>query len=155
MRLIVQRVRTAAVSWRQDGRDERREIGRGFAILAGSGQGDSESAIARLAAKVAQLRTFPDAEGRSNLSITDVGGEALVISQFTLYADLSRGRRPSFIQAGDPESASRWVDRFAELLVAAGVPTKTGRFGAQMLVDIANDGPVTYALSTDDWSTNV
>lgn len=109
--------------------------------------------MARLAAKVAQLRTFPDAEGRSNLSIRDVGGAALVISQFTLYADLSRGRRPSFLDAGDPAGAARWVARFGELLEEAGVPTQTGKFGAHMLVEIANDGPVTYAISTDEWRT--
>jgi D-tyrosyl-tRNA(Tyr) deacylase len=143
------------VSWHEDGHEERRRIGRGFAILAGSGAGDDEAAVQRLAAKVVHLRSFPDAGGRSNLSITDIAGEALVISQFTLYADLSRGRRPSFVRAGDPVDAAHWVDRFAELLSAAGVPTQTGRFGAEMLVEIANEGPVTYALSTDEWATRV
>jgi D-tyrosyl-tRNA(Tyr) deacylase len=155
MRLIVQRVSSASVTWREHGRDERRSIGPGFAILVGSGVGDSEQAVARLAAKIAGLRTFPDSSGRSNLSITEVAGEALVVSQFTLYADLARGRRPSFVQAGDPAGAERWVDLFSELLRAGGVPTQTGRFGAHMLVEIANDGPVTYALSTDDWATRV
>ena len=155
MRLIVQRVRAAAVSWTDGVNDERRAIGRGFAILAGSGPDDSEAVVARLAAKVAGLRTFPDAAGRSNLSIVDVAGEALVISQFTLYADLSGGRRPSFIGAGDPARAEIWVDRFAELLGQAGVPTQTGRFGASMLVEIENDGPVTYALSSEAWDTRV
>lgn len=155
MRLILQRVRGAAVSWQQDGREERREIGRGFAILAGSGAGDDEAALERLAAKVAGLRVFADSEGRSNLSILEVGGAALVVSQFTLYADLSRGRRPSFLGAGDPVGAERWVDLFSELLRDAGIPTQTGRFGAEMLVEIENEGPVTYALSTDAWDTHV
>ena len=155
MRLIVQRVRAAAVSWSDEGRDERRAIGRGFAILTGSGPEDTEAAVSRLAAKVATLRTFPDGDGRSNLSILDIGGEALVVSQFTLYADLSGGRRPSFIAAGDPARAEAWVGRFAELLQEAGVPTQTGRFGAQMLVEIENEGPVTYALSSEAWDTRV
>lgn len=155
MRLIIQRVRSASVSRSDAGRPERRAIGPGFAILAGSGAADTEADVARLARKVTGLRAFADEGGRSNRSIVDVGGEALVVSQFTLYADLSRGRRPSFLGAGDPAAAETWVDRFAELLRAEGVHTQTGWFGAEMLVDLENDGPVTYALSTDDWDTHV
>ncbi|MEP7105317.1 MAG: D-aminoacyl-tRNA deacylase, partial [Chloroflexota bacterium] len=100
-------------------------------------------------------RIFPDPEGRFNLSLTDVQGEALIVSQFTLYADLSRGRRPGFSAAGDPDRARGLVDHFADQLRSHGIPTQTGSFGAQMLVEIANDGPVTLVLATDDWPTRV
>ncbi|MBO0709363.1 MAG: D-tyrosyl-tRNA(Tyr) deacylase, partial [Candidatus Dormibacteraeota bacterium] len=109
----------------------------------------------RLADKVATLRIFADAEGRFNRSLEDVGGAALVVSQFTLYADATRGRRPSFISAAPPELATRLVDRFAERLRERGVPTRTGRFGAHMTVTLANDGPVTLVLSTEPWETRI
>ncbi len=155
MRLILQRVSHAAVSWQGPSGAERREIGTGLAILAGSGSQDTESDVRRLARKVAGLRVFADAGGLSNLSVLDVGGSALVVSQFTLYADLSRGRRPSFIAAGDPGAAARHIEEFVSELRALGVPAETGEFGAYMQVEIANDGPVTFALSTDDWQTRV
>jgi D-aminoacyl-tRNA deacylase len=155
VRLIVQRVASAAVTWRRDSTEQRHEIGSGLAILAGAGGEDSSADAQRLARKVAGLRIFADDQGLSNLSLLDVGGEALVISQFTLLADLSRGRRPSFIGAGDPETAARRIEEFVTELRGLGVSVKTGEFGAHMVVEIANDGPVTFALSTDDWSTRV
>ena len=155
MRLIVQRVSKAAVSWQGSAGPERREIGVGLAILVGAGAPDTPAVAERLARKVAGLRIFADAGGQSNLSLLDVGGAALVVSQFTLYADLARGRRPSFIAAGDPDAARGHVDAFAAALRAEGVAVETGEFGAHMEVEITNDGPVTFALSSDDWSTRV
>jgi D-tyrosyl-tRNA(Tyr) deacylase len=108
--------------------------------------GDDLSVTAFLAEKVANLRIFEDEQGKTNLSILDVKGEAIVVSQFTLYADTRKGRRPSFIDAALPEVAEPLVDRFVELLRGHGVPTQTGKFGADMLVEIHNDGPVTIWL---------
>jgi D-tyrosyl-tRNA(Tyr) deacylase len=156
MRAVVQRVTEAAVDWREpDGRRCREQIGAGLAVLLGAGPQDSDGDAGRLADKVAALRVFADAEGRFNRSLEDVRGEALVVSQFTLYADTTRGRRPSFVGAAAPERASRLVERFAERLRERGVPTRTGRFGAHMAVTLANDGPVTLALSTDPWDTRI
>ena len=155
MRLIVQRVRSAAVSWEVDRAVERREIGAGLAILAGAGSEDTPESAGRLATKVAALRIFADSQGRFNRSLPEVGGSALVVSQFTLYGDLSRGRRPSFIAAGDPAAAARRIDDFIAKLRDLGVPTESGSFGAHMLFEVANDGPVTFALSTDAWETRV
>ena len=116
MRLIVQRVAQAAVSWESGGGEQRREIGPGLAILVGAGPEDTEADAQRLARKVASLRIFADPQGLSNLSLLDVGGAALVVSQFTLLAHLAKGCRPSFIGAGDPAAARRRVDAFtAEL----------------------------------------
>jgi D-tyrosyl-tRNA(Tyr) deacylase len=145
------------VSWRDaDGRDQRQEIGQGLAILLGVGPDDDSKQAERLAEKVANLRIFADDGGRTNLSLIDIRGEALVVSQFTLYADTSRGRRPSFIRAGDPKQAEALYEHFADQLQTAhGIATKTGSFGAHMTVSIENDGPVTLALSTDDWPTSV
>ena len=143
MRLVLQRVRRGRVTV---GGDEVAAIGRGLVILAGVGQGDTAEQADWLAAKVAGLRIFEDAEGKTNLSIIEVGGQALVVSQFTLYADAAKGRRPSFIRAALPEVAELLVQRFADSLVAQGVPTQTGVFGAHMLVEIENDGPVTILL---------
>jgi D-tyrosyl-tRNA(Tyr) deacylase len=152
----VQRVRAASVTWREaGGLEERRAIGRGLAILVGAGAASDEAGAARLAGRVANLRIFSDTEGRFNLSLSDVRGEALVVSQFTLYADLSRGRRPGFTAAGDPDRARALVDHFAGQLRSHGIPTQTGSFGAQMLVEIANDGPVTLVMASDDWPTRV
>jgi len=153
--LVVQRVSRASVWWREEGGEQRRTIGRGLTVLVAAGEASDEAGATRLAAKLAGLRIFPDAEGRFNLSLADVGGEALVVSQFTLYADLSRGRRPGFTAAGDPARARALCDHFAAALAREGIPTQTGSFGAQMLVEIANDGPVTLVLSTDDWPTRV
>jgi D-tyrosyl-tRNA(Tyr) deacylase len=143
MRLVVQRVRRGRVS--VDGA-EVAAIGRGLVILAGVGQGDTAEQAEWLAAKVAGLRIFEDAGGKTNLSIDEIGGQALVVSQFTLYADAAKGRRPSFLGAALPDVAEPLVRRFAEALAAHGVPTCSGVFGAHMLVEIDNDGPVTILL---------
>ena len=112
----------------------------------GIGHGDGEEQAAFLAEKIANLRIFEDEQGKTNLSILDVKGDAIVVSQFTLYADTRKGRRPSFIDAALPDTAAPLVTRFAELLRGRGVPTQTGQFGAHMLVEIHNDGPVTIWL---------
>lgn len=143
MRALLQRVSRARVS--VDGQTIS-EIGKGLLILLGVGHADGEEQAAFLAEKVANLRIFEDEQGKTNLSILDVKGEAIVVSQFTLYADVRKGRRPSFTDAALPEVAGPLVDRFAELLRGHGVPTQTGRFGAHMLVEIHNDGPVTIWL---------
>jgi len=121
-------------------------IGRGLVIFLGIGQGDTEEQARFLAEKVAQLRIFEDAESKFNLSLLDIGGEALVVSQFTLYGDARKGRRPSFSEAARPETAAPLVDKFIEYLRAQGVPTRSGIFAAHMLVEIHNDGPVTIWL---------
>src|SRR5215467_13915754 len=156
MRVIVQRVSHASVSWADDGGlPQRQAISRGLVILVGAGPADSEREAERLADKVAQLRIFPDQAGRFNVSLEDIGGEALVVSQFTLYANSTRGRRPSFIGAADPDRARELCQRFADRLTERGVPTRTGSFGAQMTVTVDNEGPVTIALSTDEWETRI
>jgi len=119
------------------------EINHGLVILLGVGPDDGEDQIEYLVNKIANLRIFEDDQGKINLSVLDVSGEAIVVSQFTLYADTRKGRRPSFTKAAPPEIARPLVDRFAERLVQAGVPTQTGEFGAHMQVEIQNDGPVT------------
>jgi D-tyrosyl-tRNA(Tyr) deacylase len=143
MRAVLQRVRRGKVS--VEGRTVA-EIGPGMVILLGIGQQDTEETARALAEKAANLRVFEDEQGKMNLSIRDVGGSAIVVSQFTLYADTRRGRRPSFIDAALPDLARPLVDRFAELLTEQGVPAQTGEFGAHMLVEIENDGPVTILL---------
>jgi len=140
MRVVIQRVRMGKVM--VDG-EAIAEIGKGLVILTGIGPEDGEEQARYLAEKIATLRIFPDAEGKTNLSCLDVGGEALVVSQFTLYADTRKGRRPSFINAAPPEVAEPLVERFADLLREQGVPTQMGQFGAEMMVEIHNHGPVT------------
>jgi D-tyrosyl-tRNA(Tyr) deacylase len=126
------------------------EIGHGLVILLGAGQGDTQAEVDRLANKIATLRIFSDSQGKTNLAILDVDGEALVISQFTLYADCRKGRRPSFVHAALPGVASPLVDSFADRLRQAGIRrVETGEFGAMMLVEIHNDGPFTIILDTD------
>jgi D-tyrosyl-tRNA(Tyr) deacylase len=148
MRAVIQRVRTGRVS--VDG-ETIGEIGPGYVILLGAGQDDGEAEANRMADKIVNLRIFADAAGKTNLSILDVGGEALVISQFTLYADCRKGRRPSFIRAAPPDLAAPLVDYFAERLRQAGIAlVATGEFGAMMLVEIENDGPFTIILDSDD-----
>jgi D-tyrosyl-tRNA(Tyr) deacylase len=122
------------------------QIGKGLVVLLGIGHGDGEEQTAYLAEKVANLRIFEDQDGKTNLSVLDVKGEIIVVSQFTLYADTRKGRRPSFTDAALPEVAEPLVDRFVELLRGYSVPTQTGRFGAHMQVEIHNDGPVTIWL---------
>jgi D-tyrosyl-tRNA(Tyr) deacylase len=143
MRALLQRVSRASVS--VEGQTIS-SIGKGLLILLGVGHGDGEEQAKSLAEKVANLRVFEDEQGKTNLSILDVNGQAIVVSQFTLYADTRKGRRPSFIDAGLPEMAEPLVSRFAELLSGHGVPTQTGKFGAHMEVEIHNDGPVTIWL---------
>jgi D-tyrosyl-tRNA(Tyr) deacylase len=156
MRAILQRVATATVSWTaDDGQAHSEHIGRGLAILVGAGPADGEAEVDRLADKVAQLRIFPDGDGRFDRSLEDVGGEALVVSQFTLYADTTRGRRPSFIGAAPPDCARTLCQRFADRLAGHGITTRTGSFGAHMTVSLQNDGPVTLALSTEPWDTRI
>jgi len=122
------------------------EIRTGLVILLGVGHGDGEADARWLAEKSAGLRIFEDDQGKTNLSVQDIAGEALVVSQFTLYADASKGRRPSFIRAALPQDAEPLVRLFAEHLAAQGVPTRLGEFGAHMLVEIENDGPMTILL---------
>jgi D-tyrosyl-tRNA(Tyr) deacylase len=143
MRALIQRVRQASVTIA-----DRRvaEIGRGLVILLSIGPQDDEQKAALLARKIALLRIFEDEQGKMNLSVLNVQGSAIVVSQFTLYADTRKGNRPSFIDAAPPAQASPLVDRFVEYLQEQGVPTQTGEFGAHMLVDIENDGPVTIWL---------
>ena len=122
------------------------EIGRGLVVLLGVARGDSESDAERLAGKVARLRIFEDEEGRFDRSLLEVGGEALVVSQFTLIADTAKGNRPSFSAAAALEEAEPLYERFCYALRAAGVPVETGVFRARMQVELTNDGPVTIAL---------
>jgi D-tyrosyl-tRNA(Tyr) deacylase len=146
MRLVIQRVRQASVS--VDGRIVG-QCGHGLCILAGARVGDTEAVAKWLAQKVAGLRIFEDDEGKMNRSVVDVGGSALVISQFTLYADSRKGRRPSFVDAERPDKADPLVSKFVEFLRAESVPVETGAFGAMMLVEIHNDGPVTIILERE------
>lgn len=128
-----------------DGRTIAR-IGQGLVILLGVAPADGEAQARLLAEKTAQLRIFEGDAGKMNLSLLDIGGEALVVSQFTLYADTRKGRRPSFTEAASPEVARPLVETFCRLLSALGAPVQTGEFGAHMVVEIVNDGPVTIVL---------
>jgi D-tyrosyl-tRNA(Tyr) deacylase len=143
MRLVLQRVRSGRVLVAGHAIAE---IGKGLVILLGIGPGDGDEQTRILSEKVAHLRIFDDEQGKMNRSLLDVGGQALVVSQFTLYADARKGRRPSFTDAALPEAARPLVERFAEMLRELGVPAQMGEFGAHMLVEIANDGPVTIWL---------
>lgn len=145
MRAVVQRVRGAAVS--VDG-EEISGIGRGLAILLGVQIGDGARDVSFLAEKIANLRIFEDEAGKMNLSVSDVGGEALVVSQFTLLADCRKGRRPGFDRAAAPPEAEALYNEFVDLLRACDIPVSTGRFQARMLLRIENDGPVTLILDT-------
>jgi D-tyrosyl-tRNA(Tyr) deacylase len=146
MRVILQRVRSGRVS--VDG-EVTATIGHGLVILVGVGPGDTQEEARWLAEKCALLRIFEDQAGKTNRSVLDVKGEAIVVSQFTLYADTRKGRRPSFVKAAPPEVAEPLVMHFAEWLRTQGVPTQIGRFGAHMLVEINNDGPVTILLERE------
>ena len=143
MRLVVQRVTRASVT--VDGRVVG-EIGRGFLILAGFTGTDTDDGIEWMADKLANLRVFPDDDGKMNRSLLEAGGAALVVSQFTLYGDARKGRRPSFVDAAPPEIAEPLYQRLAAALRARGVPVATGEFGAMMAVELVNDGPVTLVI---------
>ena len=146
MRLLIQRASRASVT--VDGRLVS-SIGPGLVILVGVGHGDGAGQVEPIADKVVGLRIFRDDEGKTNLAIGDVGGDALVISQFTLYADASKGRRPSFIRAADPGMAEELVEAFARALEARGVRVGRGEFGAEMEVELVNDGPFTMWLEAE------
>ena len=143
MRALLQRVNRGRVSVAGT---TLAEIGAGLVILLGVGPHDGEEQARYLAEKIANLRIFEDDEGKMNRSLLEAGGQAILVSQFTLYADTRKGRRPSFTDAAPPEIARPLVERFAAMLRDLGVPTQTGEFGFHMLVEIDNDGPVTILL---------
>ncbi len=145
MRAIIQRVRRAKVTV-----DDAvvGEIAAGWLVLLGVGPTDTQKAADWLADKVANLRAFSDADGKMNLSVQDVNGSVLVVSQFTLYGDCQKGRRPSFIGAAQPAVAEPLYEAFVTALKMLGVPVATGRFAADMQVELVNDGPVTFVLDT-------
>jgi D-tyrosyl-tRNA(Tyr) deacylase len=146
VRALLQRVSRAEVRVEEE---TIASIGPGLLILLGVGREDDGAAAVALARRVTELRIFADEEGRTNRSILDIAGEALVVSQFTLYADTSRGRRPGFTNAADPAVANQVYERFAEALREAGVAdVQTGSFGAEMAVELVNDGPFTIWLDT-------
>ena len=143
---VIQRVSSAQVSV-----DDKiaGQCGKGLMVLLGVAAGDTEEDARLLAAKMVKLRIFCDENGKMNLSILDIGGEMLIVSQFTLLADTSHGNRPSFLGAGSPEHANQLYEYFVTLVRAEGIPTQTGRFGADMDVALVNDGPVTLILDSD------
>ena len=146
MKTVIQRVTQASVT--VDG-EVKGKIDKGFLILLGVGKDDTEKECDKLAEKISKLRIFEDENGKTNLSISDVGGEMLIISQFTLYADCSHGNRPSFINAGAPNEANRLYEYFCDKIRAKGIHVEKGVFGADMQVSSVNDGPVTLILDTD------
>ena len=146
MRLVVQRVTRAAV---RVGDEVVGEIGQGAVVLTGIGTGDDDAVVDRMADRLIGLRYFEDDAGRTNRSILERGGELLVVSQFTLYADVRHGRRPGFTDAAPPKVAAPLVERFAERLRSGGIRVATGRFGASMALELVNDGPFTLVLDSD------
>jgi D-tyrosyl-tRNA(Tyr) deacylase len=145
VRAVVQRTDAASVS--VEGR-EVAAVGRGLTVLLGVGEGDSEADARYLVEKIVNLRIFPDAQGKMNLSLLDVGGELLVVSQFTLYGDCRKGRRPGFDAAAPPNVAQELYEKFIALCQEAGVKTASGRFQAEMIVKLENHGPVTMLLDS-------
>ena len=150
MRAVVQRVGRACV--RVDG-CEHAAIGPGLLVLAGAARGDDDADVAYLADKVANLRVLADDAGRMNRSVLDTGGAVLLVSQFTLIADTRKGRRPSFMGAEAPERAAMLIDDLAQALTARGVPVRTGKFQAEMQVELVNSGPVTIVIDSHDRRT--
>ena len=152
MRAVVQRVSKASVTV-----DQKccASIGQGLLVLLAAGQGDGLPSVDWMAEKIVHLRCFSDSAGRMNRSLLDVGGQMIAVSQFTLYGDCRKGRRPSFIRALQPEAASVLIDRFVERVVGFGVQCGTGIFGADMAVELVNDGPVTLLLDTDQTVSKV
>jgi D-tyrosyl-tRNA(Tyr) deacylase len=146
MRLVVQRVTSASVL--TDG-ELLGQIGAGAVVLAGVGTADTPEIIDRMADKLVGLRFFEDAEGRTNLAIADAGGSLLVVSQFTLYADVRRGRRPGFTGAAAPDVADPLLEKFVDRVRESGIIVATGRFGASMQVELVNDGPFTLVLDSE------
>lgn len=146
MRLVVQRVTGASVGIEGS---VVAEIGAGAVVLAGIGHEDTPQVVDRMADKLIGLRYFEDGDGRTNLAITDAGGSLLVVSQFTLYADLRRGRRPGFTDAAPPEVAVPLIDRFVARVRSSGIHVETGEFGAEMAVELVNHGPFTLVLDSD------
>lgn len=146
MRALIQRVSRASVT--SEG-EELGHIGRGYVVLLGVGHTDTEAEARHLAQKIAELRLFADAAGKTNLSLEDIQGAVLVVSQFTLYADARKGRRPSFTDAAAPDKAIPLYELFVALLRERGFQVETGRFGADMQVEIHNDGPVTIWLERE------
>ena len=155
MRVVAQRVASGSVGWDDAGERRIATIGQGYVLLVGAAADDDEDSVRRLADKIIDLRVFADESGRMNLSLVDVNGSALVVSQFTLFADMSRGRRPSLLKAGDPVRAEQLYELFLQRFRERGIHTETGSFGADMRVSIENDGPVTLVVSSDDWVTRV
>ena len=156
MRIVLQRVSHGSVdvldeeTGKRDLTFEPQTIGQGYVLLVGVSDTDDNEQIAWLVHKIANLRVFEDENGKMNLSIGSVGGSILSISQFTLFADVRKGNRPSFVKAGAPDHAKQVWLRFNDALRAEGLDVKEGRFGAHMRVDIANDGPVTIVMDTDE-----
>ncbi len=145
MRAVIQRVKSAKVC--VDGRVTGK-IGKGLLVLLGVGKGDGEGDLSFLTSKIPELRIFEDASGKFNLSLREIGGEMLVVSQFTLYGDCRKGRRPSFTDAEDPTQAKNLYERFISKLKEQGIPIQTGEFQARMEVHLINDGPVTLLLDS-------
>jgi D-aminoacyl-tRNA deacylase len=155
VRIVAQRAASGSVSWEEAGVERVETIGPGYVLLVGVGPGDDDATVRRMADKMIDLRVFADEAGRMNLSLADVHGSALIVSQFTLFADMSRGRRPSLLGAGDPAKAEDLYQGFVLRFRERGIETRTGSFGAVMKVGIENDGPVTLVLSSEDWLTRV
>lgn len=151
MRALVQRAKNSSVSIMTDGEYKlKSEIENGFVILLGVCDEDTDEDMTKLADKISKLRIFEDENGKMNLSVQDVGGSILLISQFTLYADCKKGNRPSFINAGEPKYAELMYEKFGQYMQSLGLTVKTGEFGADMLVNIQNVGPTTIWLDSAD-----
>jgi D-aminoacyl-tRNA deacylase len=155
VRIVAQRAASGSVTWDESGTERVETIGPGLVLLVGAGPADDEAIVRRMADKLVDLRVFADEAGRMNLSLADTKGSALIVSQFTLFADMSRGRRPTLLGAGDPKRAEELYLAFAQRFRERGIETRTGSFGAVMTVGLENDGPVTLVLSSDDWPTRV